>query len=99
MLITTIKTARRVAIAIIGGTVVLLGLVMIVLPGPAILVIPAGLAILGTEFAWARWLLKRIRARTNAIIQSVRRTGKPEVRAGEAEPTPLTAVRTFQPAD
>lgn len=38
-------------------TVVLIGVAMIVLPGPAIVVIPAGLAILATEYAWARrWL-------------------------------------------
>lgn len=46
-------------IAIAGGTVLLLGAAMIILPGPAILVIPAGLAILGLEFHWAkRWLEK-----------------------------------------
>ena len=50
---------KRVAIAIIGGTVVLFGIVLIVFPGPAFIVIPAGLAILATEFAWAgRWLDK-----------------------------------------
>jgi tellurite resistance protein TerC len=53
------KYIKRVAIAVIGGTVVLFGIVLIVLPGPAIIVIPAGLAILATEFAWAkRWLDK-----------------------------------------
>ncbi len=42
-----------------GGTVLLIGIALIVLPGPAVLVIPAGLAILATEFAWAqRWLDK-----------------------------------------
>ncbi|MEP6663087.1 MAG: PGPGW domain-containing protein [Verrucomicrobiota bacterium] len=50
---------KRIAIGIIGGTVLLFGIVLIVLPGPAFLVIPAGLAILATEFAWAaRWLRK-----------------------------------------
>ena len=53
------KQLKRVAIAVIGGTVVLIGIALIVLPGPAIIVIPAGLAILATEFAWAkRWLDK-----------------------------------------
>lgn len=45
----------------IGFTVLAIGLTLIVLPGPAILVIPAGLAILSVEFAWARNLLKRMR--------------------------------------
>jgi tellurite resistance protein TerC len=42
-------------------TVLLLGLVMIVTPGPAIVVIPVGLAILSIEFTWARIWLKRLR--------------------------------------
>ena len=49
-------------VAVIGFTVLLVGLAMIVLPGPAIVVIPLGLAILGTEFLWARRLLKKARA-------------------------------------
>jgi hypothetical protein len=50
---------KKVIIAITGGTVVLIGIAMIVLPGPALLVIPAGLAILATEFLWARHALKK----------------------------------------
>ena len=50
---------RRLVIAITGGTVVLLGIAMIALPGPAVVVIPAGLAILATEFLWARRALQR----------------------------------------
>lgn len=55
------KLARRIAIAVVGGSVLLVGVVMLVAPGPAILVIPAGLAILGLEFAWARYWLKKLR--------------------------------------
>ncbi|MEW6158778.1 MAG: PGPGW domain-containing protein, partial [Verrucomicrobiota bacterium] len=46
----------------IGGTVVLIGLALVILPGPAFVVIPAGLAILATEFAWARRWLHRAKA-------------------------------------
>lgn len=50
---------RRVVSAVIGGTILLFGIAMIVLPGPAMLVIPLGLAVLATEFLWARrWLRK-----------------------------------------
>ena len=56
------STARRVVIGVIGFSVVLVGVAMMVLPGPAIVVIPAGLAILATEFAWARRLLRRVKA-------------------------------------
>lgn len=57
----TYKAARRIVIAVVGTTVVLLGIVMIVTPGPALVVIPVGLAILSIEFAWARHWLKRLR--------------------------------------
>ncbi len=57
----TYRAARRIAIAVLGTTVLILGIVMIVAPGPALIVIPIGLAILGIEFAWARLWLKRLR--------------------------------------
>jgi hypothetical protein len=50
-----------VVILIIGVSVLLIGAAMIFLPGPAIIVIPAGLAILATEFGWARILLSRLK--------------------------------------
>jgi len=56
----TYRWARRCVIAVVGGTVVLIGILMIALPGPAVLVIPAGLAILAVEFGWARVWLKRV---------------------------------------
>ena len=57
----TYKAARRVVIGVVGVTVMLIGIVMIVTPGPAIVVIPVGLAILSIEFTWARLWLKRLR--------------------------------------
>jgi tellurite resistance protein TerC len=52
---------RKIVIGVVGTTVVLLGLAMLVLPGPAVLVIPFGVAILGAEFAWARQLQRRVK--------------------------------------
>jgi tellurite resistance protein TerC len=57
----TYKIARRLVIAAVGGTVLLIGVIMIVTPGPAMVFIPVGLAILGLEFAWARSWLKKLR--------------------------------------
>lgn len=57
----TYKLARRVVIGLVGGSVVLLGVIMLVTPGPAIVVIPAGLGILSLEFAFARRWLKKLR--------------------------------------
>ena len=58
----TYKAARRIVVAVVGTTVLLLGVVMIVMPGPAFVVIPLGLAILSIEFAWARNWLRKVRA-------------------------------------
>ncbi|MDH3990320.1 MAG: PGPGW domain-containing protein [Gammaproteobacteria bacterium] len=62
----TYKAARRIVIVIVGATVLLLGIVMIVTPGPALIFIPVGLAILSIEFAWARVWLKRLRESISA---------------------------------
>ena len=52
---------RKLIIAVIGITILLLGVAMVVLPGPAVIVIPVGLGILATEFAWARRAVRRAR--------------------------------------
>jgi hypothetical protein len=57
-----VQHIKRVVIGLVGGTVLTLGITLIVLPGPAFLVIPAGLAILAIEFAWARRWLRSARA-------------------------------------
>jgi tellurite resistance protein TerC len=72
----TYKWARRIAIAVVGFTVLAVGIAMIVLPGPAIVVIPVGLGILGLEFAWARIWLNRIRERGTVIVNSIRNRSK-----------------------
>ncbi len=56
-----LRQVWRVIILTVGMTVLLIGIALIVLPGPAVVVIPIGLAILATEFAWARRWLQRIR--------------------------------------
>lgn len=52
---------RKIFIGIAGFTVLAIGVAMMVLPGPAFIVIPLGLAILATEFVWAKSLLNRAR--------------------------------------
>jgi len=56
-----LRYARRVVVSVIGMTVLLVGIALLVLPGPAVVVIPIGLAILATEFAWARHWLRILR--------------------------------------
>ena len=68
----TYKVARRIAVAVVGVTVLLLGVVMLVTPGPALVVIPLGLAILSIEFAWARHWLRHVRERISNSGQNDR---------------------------
>ena len=53
------RNSKRAAISIVGAVLVLGGLAMLVLPGPGILVIALGFAVLGTEYAWAATALER----------------------------------------
>src|SRR5438876_2384715 len=63
-----VKVAKRVIVSVVGATVLLIGVALLVLPGPAFIVIPVGLAILATEYAWARrWLKKARRIASNVV--------------------------------
>ncbi len=65
MLIKTIKQVKKVIIGIVGVTIIIVGVAMLVLPGPAFIVIPIGLSILATEFVWAKKLLNKIKEKIN----------------------------------
>jgi tellurite resistance protein TerC len=72
-----IKIVKRVIVSVIGVTVLLIGIALLVLPGPAFVVIPIGLAILATEYAWARrWLRKARRLATDVISGQKQKTGR-----------------------
>lgn len=74
---------RKFLVGIVGGSVIVIGLVMIVLPGPAIIVVPLGFAILATEFAWAR----RVWRRGKLLVARVRSGGCMKVVTREPEHT------------
>jgi uncharacterized protein (TIGR02611 family) len=59
-----LRVAKRIVVAVVGGTVTLIGIALIVLPGPAFVIIPIGLSILATEFVWARRFLQKAREMT-----------------------------------
>ena len=63
-----IKIVRRIIVSVVGATVLLIGIALLVLPGPAFIVIPIGLAILATEYAWARHWLKKVRQLASGVI-------------------------------
>ncbi len=57
----TLKQLKKIVVAILGFTVLVLGIILIVTPGPATLVIPVGLTILASEFVWAEKLLNKFK--------------------------------------
>jgi uncharacterized protein (TIGR02611 family) len=72
-LVITYHWAKRIAVAIVGFTVLAVGVAMLVLPGPAFIVIPVGLGILSIEFAWARRWLRRVKQRGATLVDTVKR--------------------------
>ncbi len=68
------RSSKRIAVSVVGGVFVLAGLAMLVLPGPGILVVVVGFAILGTEYAWAAAALDRTK-RTAAQAGTMARSG------------------------
>lgn len=75
------RQARRVIVLVVGLTLLAIGIAMIVLPGPAVVVIPLGLGVLGTEFLWARRLLHRLKETGSGLVQRAR--GGKGVRSGD----------------
>jgi len=57
----TLRQVKKLVVAVVGFTMLIAGIAMILLPGPAFIFIPAGLAILATEFLWAKKLLQKVR--------------------------------------
>jgi len=57
----TLRQVKKLVVAVVGFTMLIAGIAMIVLPGPAFIFIPAGLAILATEFLWAKKLLQKVK--------------------------------------
>lgn len=66
-----VRHARRLVVFVIGSTVLLFGVLLIFTPGPAIIVIPIGLAILATEFVWARILLEHAKKRVKHAHKAI----------------------------
>ncbi len=77
------RNGKRVAITIAGFAVLLAGLAMLVLPGPGIVVIIAGLAILATEYVWAQRLLKIAKEKANQAKDAILRKKAEEKSGGE----------------
>ncbi len=69
----TFRQARRLVRVVVGFTLLLIGVALIVLPGPATVVIPLGLLVLAGEFVWAGRLLKKFNEGVNSGVKGLRR--------------------------
>jgi uncharacterized protein (TIGR02611 family) len=67
-----VRSSKRIAVTVVGGAVLAAGLAMLVLPGPGIVVVAIGFAILGTEYAWAAVALER----TNPVAEQAGRLAR-----------------------
>lgn len=66
------RNGKRFAVSIVGFVIVLAGVAMLVLPGPGILVVIAGLAVLATEYVWAQRALELAREKAKAAAAKAR---------------------------
>jgi len=73
----TLAQSRKVIAFVIGGTILVVGLIMVPGPGPGLLVMPVGLTILAMEFVWARKLLNQFNARAKKAGSAMVRTPRP----------------------
>jgi tellurite resistance protein TerC len=80
------RAARRIAIAVVGGTLLFFGVLMLVLPGPGVVAIAAGLAVLAAEFAWAGRLLHHAKQRASAIVGGSGSRAAPQPSPRDAAP-------------
>jgi uncharacterized protein (TIGR02611 family) len=67
------RNSKRMAVAVLGAVLVVAGLAMLVLPGPGLLVVVAGLAVLATEFVWAERMLDYTKDRASTAGDALRR--------------------------
>jgi uncharacterized protein (TIGR02611 family) len=73
------RNGKRIGVSILGFALVIGGLAMLVLPGPGLLLIIAGLAILATEYVWAQRALNYAKQKAEQAKNKVlRKKPKPE---------------------
>jgi len=72
----SIKRIWKIIIIVVGATILLIGIALLILPGPGWFTIIIGLSILGGEFVWARRLLRKIKQEGRAVERTVRKEVK-----------------------
>ncbi|MEO6880907.1 MAG: PGPGW domain-containing protein [Mycobacteriaceae bacterium] len=65
---------KRAVVAVLGSLITLAGIALLVLPGPGFVLVAAGLAILSTQFDWAKKPLDYAKDKANQGVDEVRRS-------------------------
>lgn len=71
MVIKTLQQAKRILRIVFGFTLLAIGVVMIVTPGPGTITILIALGVLAAEFVWARRLLDRLKEQGTRLRETV----------------------------
>jgi uncharacterized protein (TIGR02611 family) len=99
------RSTKRIVVMLVGAALLVGGLVMLVTPGPGIVLIIAGLAVLATEFVWAERMLDKAKAHAAAATDKVRRrrrsgaTSTAAAETSEARPSGPAGSPPVPPAD
>lgn len=84
------RSGKRIGVFLLGSVLVLAGVAMLVLPGPGLLVIIAGLAVLASEFAWAEYLLDKAKAQAAKTADQAKKRWRTWRRSEDDGPEPGT---------
>lgn len=71
------RSTKRIVVSTVGFALLAIGIVLLVVPGPGLLLVAAGLAVLATEYAWARSALEATRRRTKQLRDKMRQGPQP----------------------
>ncbi len=79
---------RWIGVATVGTTLIVVGVILLVLPGPGLVLIALGVAVLASEFAWAERILRRMKQAGSAAADTARsaiakRRTPPSVTSGD----------------
>ena len=91
------KVAWRMFVLVAGLFLLIIGIIMIVTPGPAIVFIPAGLALLATEFQWARHILHRVRPMIDAAVEKAKKAKEAAVAKRNQKRSTATSTQRVTP--
>jgi hypothetical protein len=92
------RSSKRIAVSVVGGVFVVGGIVMLVLPGPGIIVIVIGFAILGTEYTWAAAALERTKRAAESAGRVAKDTAGKAGRAAKGGAGKVARTVTRRPA-